>query len=301
VIIITFIWLQPVLGGPGCKHKTGRPGDFRYLTIDSAEGLREYNLYVHPRYKNSRPTPLVILLHGASWTPDLAMWYSNMTAYADTSKFILAAPRGLNNRWRAFPSSPDVTFIEDLIARIKEDYCINPDRIFVVGMSNGGGMSYRLSCDLSHLIAAIGSVAAGVSYLVNDYICDPLRAVPVLHFHGTGDLLVPYEGGFNPISGSYIPPVYGMIETVAEMNGCSRDTDVVYEKGDVTCIEFEGCEATVKLCIVEEGGHTWPGAIDLYDLDKELYWWAYPNTTEDIDASREFWKFFAAHGMDEED
>ena len=52
--------------GHGCRNKTGEPGDFRDQTILSGGVESEYNLYVHPRYKPNRPTPLVFLFHGLS-------------------------------------------------------------------------------------------------------------------------------------------------------------------------------------------------------------------------------------------
>ncbi len=51
----------------------------------------------------------------------------------------------------------------------------------------------------------------------------------------------------------------------ADLYGCSGETEVVYQKGEVTCFEYEDCEddATLRHCIVEGGGHNWPGAVDL--------------------------------------
>jgi len=85
----------------------------------------------------------------------------------------------------------DVAFTSDMIDRISAEYCVNPSRIYATGMSNGAFMSYRLACELSNRIAAIGPVA-GVS--VADP-CLPSRPVPVISFNGTGDLLVWYDGG----------------------------------------------------------------------------------------------------------
>jgi polyhydroxybutyrate depolymerase len=66
----------------------------------------------------------------------------------------------------------------------------------------------------------------------------------------------------------------------------------------VTCDAYQGCsdDATTELCTVDGGGHNWPGAIDLFALDPVTYWWA-GHTTQDIDATREIWKFFAEHQM----
>jgi polyhydroxybutyrate depolymerase len=92
------------------------------------------------------------------------------------------------------------------------------------------------------------------------------------------------------------------IDEVAARNGCSEETEVVYQKGDVTCIAYEDCEdgATVKHCSIDGGGHNWPGAADLCALFPEYCPWA-GYTTDDIDASRAIWKFFAEHAICDDD
>lgn len=304
-IVGVFFLSQFGYAGRGCKNKTGQAGYFPNQTISSGGLDREYNLYVHPRYKHNRPTPLVFLLHGSGQPTWLIEWYSNMQAFADAFKFIVVAPKGIDLQWDVSSGSADVTFIADLIEAISAEYCIHPKRIFATGISLGGGMSYRLACDLSDHFAAIGPVSAGVSDIVFNDVCDPLRAVPVIHFHGTADVLIPYEGGTNPITGILFPPIPQMIETVADRNGCSGETKVVYEKGDVTCIAYQHCDddATVKHCVIEGGGHNWPGAVDICEWSgyDPFTCWYIGHTTEDIDASREIWKFFAEHAMSDDD
>lgn len=297
ILLIIFLSFKPAFAGPGCKNKTGEPGDFRYLTMVSGGIEREYNLYVHPRYENSRPTPLVILLHGAGGNPDWQMWYSNMSAFADAFKFIMVTPKGIGGQWDVSSGSGDVTFVADLIEAVSEDYCIHPERIFATGFSQGGGMSHRLACELSDRIAAIGPVASGTPWIVWPDTCEPERPVSIIQFNGTADLILPFEGGPHGLSGILLPPIPEMFEAYADLYSCSGETEVVHQKGEVTCIEYEDCvdEATLRHCIVEGGGHNWPGAIHL------PAWWAGPHTTEDIDASEAIWKFFAEHGMDDED
>ena len=163
----------------------------------------------------------------------------------------------------------------------------------------GAAMSQRLACELSDRIAAIGPVASGTPWIIWPDICEPERPVSIIQFNGTADVLIPFEGGPHGLSGIEVPPVPEMFGAWVDLYGCSSETEVVYEKGEVTCIEYEGCEddATLRHCIVEGGGHNWPGAVDLYEMNPVANWWAGPHTTEDIDASREIWKFFAEHGM----
>ena len=151
-------------------------------------------------------------------------------------------------------------------------------------------MSIRLACDLADRIAAIGPVAAGNNWVVHGQPCEPLRPVPILQFNGTADVV-----------GASGPPISELFGAWADLYGCTGERVVVHEKGDVTCYEYEGCpdDITLRHCLVEEGGHNWPGAINLCDYyEGDPFWcWLVGHTTEDMDASRELWKFFAEHGM----
>src|SRR5262249_44458629 len=142
--------------------------------ISSGE-RREYRLYVPPSYdrtrqkQRARPTPLVISMHGAGGWPAQQMELDGWTRLADREGFIVvypsggegAGPRGLRaDRHNAAGLAKDVRVIADLIDRLEAAYDIDPDRIYANGLSNGGGMSFALSCELSDRIAAVGMVGA---------------------------------------------------------------------------------------------------------------------------------------------
>ena len=143
-------------------------------------------------------------------------------------------------------------------------------------------MSFRLACDLPDRIAAIGPVAAADGTL----FCGRDRAVPVIALNGTEDVLVNYT------------IAAASVESWAQANGCSLESDVVYEQGDVICKSYAECgpEGESVLCTVDEGGHTWPGAIDLMALDPEQYPWA-GKTTQNLDGSAAIWEFFSRHHL----
>lgn len=72
-------------------------------------------------------------------------------------------------------------------------YPVDPKRIYVAGISNGGYMAYRYACDRAERVAAIVS-QAGVMW--SDIAkCRPKGQVAVLQVHGTADDFIPYNGG----------------------------------------------------------------------------------------------------------
>ena len=130
------------------------------------------------------------------------------------------AEQGLPQSWNAGTCCPfatfnlvdDVAFFDELITSLISQYDIDTDRVWVVGHSNGGMMAYRLACELSTRVTAIG-VAAGA--LVID-TCSPVRPVSALHVHGELDTVVPLAGG-NSL-GIVFPSTQLSVETFALAN-----------------------------------------------------------------------------------
>ena len=89
------------------------------------------------------------------------------------------------------PGANDVEALERSLDQLEAAGCVDPARVFVTGVSNGGGMTARLACDLSERLAGAASVAGGYRSLPP---CRPERPLPVLEIHGTADQVVPYGG-----------------------------------------------------------------------------------------------------------
>ena len=65
--------------------------------------------------------------------------------------------------WHVEPAARngrDNTFISELIDTLRAKYNIDTTRIYANGLSNGGGMSFGLSCALSDRVAAVGLVGS---------------------------------------------------------------------------------------------------------------------------------------------
>jgi polyhydroxybutyrate depolymerase len=277
---------------------------FRFFNITNGKirtsgQNRKYLLYVPKTYNLSVPTPLVISLHGFAEWPAHQMRISRWNDLADQEGFIVVYPagNGFPMRWRirgdaGTKNSPnqEVTFISDLINKLEGEYHIDPARIFANGLSNGGGMSFLLSCRLAQRIAAIGTVSG--AFLLPWEECSPSRPVPLIAFHGTGDPIVPYLGGPSHSFDLPFPSIPEWIETYARRNGCAGDPCALPAAGEVSGIQYSNSEQNMDVIFytVKGGGHSWPGG---GSLPKFIV----GNISHDIDATQTIWDFFQEHPL----
>jgi len=265
--------------------------------IVSSGRKREYLLYVPTTYDRTRPTPLVISMHGAGGWPVQQKNLSGWNRLADRDGFIVVYPSGLKDGgariWHAMREdglARDVRFISDLIDKLEASYNIDRDRIYANGISNGGGMSFALSCTLSDRIAAVGLVATAQTLPWS--WCSDQRAVPMIAFHGTADRMVPYHGGSSWVTPRPWPDVPKWVGKWARRNRCAAAPFDSAVAADVTRREFTNCadDATVVLYTIRGGGHTWPGGQPLPE------WFVGP-TSRSVDATSRMWEFFRAHRL----
>ena len=261
---------------------------------------RRYLLYVPPSYDRTKPTALVIGMHGAAGWPAQQMNLSRWNRLADEHGFIVVYPSGTGTPriWRE--DGADVRFISELIDTVAASYNIDRTRIYANRFSNGGSMAFTLSCELSNRIAAIGTV--GPALLVASRWCTYTRPMPLISFHGTADPLAPYDGGITPasppkfIAGRTIPfeSVATWKDYWARRNRCGPNPAGSVVAADVTRIEYPGCAdgAAVVFYIIKGGGHTWPGGKEIPMTE----WWV-GSTTRSIDASSLMWAFFQEHRL----
>jgi polyhydroxybutyrate depolymerase len=269
-------------------------------TIASSGVTREYVLYVPPTYVPGRPTPLVISMHGAVLWGAAHREISQFDRLAAREGFIVVYPTGVTGEgpihWEATRHSQpsrDVAFIRDLIDALGRTYDIDPARIYANGLSNGGGMSFVLSCRMSDRIAAVGLVAS--AQLLPWSACADDRPVPMINFHGTADWDTPYAGGKSAkswISPQTLPSAPEWTANWARRNRCAPTPIESRVTTDVTKTEYTECagNATAVLYTIEGGGHTWPGGGDIPE-------WFVGTSTNSIDASSVMWEFFKAHPL----
>lgn len=233
---------------------------------------RSYRLYQPAGVPAS--APLVVMMHGVSGSARAAERDYQWDELADSGKFVVAYPDGLDRAWNVDGQTccgrsgrdgvDDVGFIRAAVADIAKNVGIDAARVYATGMSNGGIMSYTLACT-TEIFAAIGPVAGTQ---LNP--CRTPHPISVMHIHGTADTLVPYGGGqgYSVINGPAVPTVNAFWRNVDRCGAPSATTN-----GPVTALTA-GCADNrgVVLITIGQGGHDWPEF-----------------------ATQELWTFFAAH------
>ena len=236
-----------------------------YFTMEHESGLREY--YVSYPDIISDPAPLIINMHGFGGTALGQRSSSEMDDYALPQGVAVVYPKGLGASWSvgtfwtSFNFADDIDFISQMIDKISEDYSIDLTRIYATGMSNGGYMTYELACELSDKIAAFGSVT-GNFMLNDDQNCVFEKEIPIMHIHGTSDLVV-----------DYYPPSFDQALTVSESMDYWNSINVL---DSLEIISIDGSEGVLSAeeftwsrngtntkfihYKVENGGHQWFGS-----------------------------------------
>lgn len=150
--------------------------------------------------------PLIVALHGTGGTPRLM---AKITGLSSRAPGFVLYPAALGESghedpargaaWNAgrglgcplFPDVDDAGFLRALVAQVCASGGLDPSRVHLVGLSNGGRMAYRMAVEASDLFASI-AVVAGAWDASGPA---PTRPVSTLIFHGTADQHIPYEGG----------------------------------------------------------------------------------------------------------
>ena len=279
-------------------------------TLTTADGRqRRYRLYVPASVKAGTAAPLLVALHGGLGSAAQYETNSGFTELAEANSFIVVYPDGVGSlvdersfqTWNGgdccgpaqTKNVDDVGFIRGLVETMAATYSVDPSRVFVAGHSNGAIMAYRLACELSDKIAAIG-VQAG-SLEINT--CKPAHPVSVFHLHGTADMNLPIIGGVGSqgVSGvEFRPPLDGVL-TLALANRCAAISSNVVDtqNPDLSATTHRNCAGATEVRFVAVNGasHAWMGHDATSAAGASLSGAPYRN----LDASRAIWAFLSTH------
>jgi polyhydroxybutyrate depolymerase len=300
--------------GTGCSparpHASGTSSG---SIVTPSGGTRSYLLHVPPSYDGYDPMPLIFNFHGLGSNDAQEEAYTQFSALADQPDggFIVVYPQGITtalistthfNAWQlGSPEPDDVAFTSQILDTIEAQLCVDANRVYSTGMSNGAIMSIRVACSLSARFAAVAPVAG--AYYPADFTeldgfetCPDTRPMPIIAFHGTADNTVPFNGGVGGAGGITVhfrlpldndTPDEDVMQDWALHNNCTSGRQESQIDTEIRLVQYTGCDnnANLELYIVDGGGHAWPGS-------------PFGTTTQQISATDLAWQFFKNYSLD---
>lgn len=237
---------------------------------------------------------------GVSGVP-LSVWLE----IAEREQLLVVAPDGSKKGWndsfahvRNKPETDDTGMIRGLIAHMIRAHEADPQRVYVIGVSKGGMMAYRLATELGSMLAAFASVLANMP---QQSVCAaPVTPISALIVASTRDPLVPYGGGkyfYTPL----LSPMKSIDETIdiwrtlANLPATGKSVDIPKSAASnpTSCTRVTWGDNPEQLQVVllriNGGGHAEPSRSQFYPWFLSRLVGA-QNT--DIDIAEEAWAFF---------
>jgi polyhydroxybutyrate depolymerase len=216
--------------------------------------------------------PLMINFHGfggnASDYAQNIGEYNGLNTTANENNFIVVYPQAVigpkgSTYWTPGDNGienirqNDVYFTKELISEIASIYNLDKNRVYAVGFSNGGMMSYSLACLGAEFIAAVG-IMSGIS--ISGDCETPNISTSIIHFHSTEDNILPYEGN------RAYQAVLDVINSWINFNGIPNSSQITTELNDgrVTRYDYTGGNDGSSFVLYKinsssgrKGGHVW--------------------------------------------
>jgi polyhydroxybutyrate depolymerase len=252
---------QPAEVEPPACPTPGLPAGDTQVTLQVGSQSRSYLLHVPPAYDKTKPAPLILDFHAIGNSGAIELSLSPYPALVDAAGVVMAFPDGLAGPagagWNVGPCCvadvDDVAFAKAVVADVERATCIDPTRVYAVGVSTGGGMAHYLGCHAADVFAAVAPAAFDLLQQNVDE-CLPSRPITVISFRGTADVKVPYAGGDSALVPRMPVTFLGAqatFEKWAEIDGCTGTPS-----NDANgCSTYANCrgEAEVVLCTKQDG------------------------------------------------
>jgi poly(hydroxyalkanoate) depolymerase family esterase len=269
---------------------------------------RDYRLHLPGGYAAGKTWPLVVMLHGCKQDALAFAAGTRMNELADREGFLVLYPeqRRLANAFRCWNwfdaaaqrAEGEAALLAGMIRAVTASYAVDPSRVYIAGISAGGGMACLLAHCYGNLFAAC-AVHSGLMYRAAESGSQAVRAmrqgssaspqntvradadiVPALVIHGSADETV------HPVNADQVGEQF-VAMTARTGDGGIRTTSKVAATGgyDFTTTDYHrGDQLLLRKVLVKGLGHAWSGG------NAELAF----NDHQGPDASKMIWEFFAS-------
>lgn len=142
------------------------------------------SLSIPASYQTSKSYALIVCLHGYGFTGEeyLERWRARLG-----EGYLLACPTYPSGAWFTRPAEE---LVLETIREVRRQYHIDPNRIFLTGMSNGGIGAWLIGMHHAPLFAGLAPMASGLDDVVLPFLGN-LRNTPVYIIHGAKDQVMP--------------------------------------------------------------------------------------------------------------
>jgi len=161
----------PVNATSGCGSSS-ETGQF-YQSISSGGKNRQYYVSIPAGYNPNVAAALYVGVHGRDYDGIRMRDYLSLERHAQANENFIY-PDGLRRDWGGssaigwqngpmgsiYGGMEDLAFFDDMLAKVRSDYCVDSNRIFVTGQSWGGDFSLVLACYRGNTFRASVGVAA---------------------------------------------------------------------------------------------------------------------------------------------
>ena len=151
-----------------------------------------YSLYVPEYASPERAMPLVVALHGGSGNGRDFLWTWQRAARSHGA--LLAAPTATGPTWALMGEDTDTPNLLRILGEIGAQWRIDPARILLTGMSDGGTFTYVTGLETASPFTHLAPVAAAFHPILAQ-MADParLRGLPITIAHGARDWMFAVE------------------------------------------------------------------------------------------------------------
>lgn len=146
----------------------------------------QYALSIPLTYQAGKGYGLVVCLHGAGFSGEayLERWQNRLG-----DDYILVCPTYPSGAWFTRQAEDLVLAV---IERVQAQYHVDPDRVFLTGMSNGGIGTWLIGMHHAQRFAGLAPMASGLDSVLMPFLAN-LRTTPVYIIHGAKDQVMPVE------------------------------------------------------------------------------------------------------------
>jgi poly(hydroxyalkanoate) depolymerase family esterase len=284
-------------------------GQFIEATYSNPAGTRAYKLYIPSGY-HGQALPLVVMMHGCTQSPDDFATGTRMNLIAEEKTFLVVYPAqsieaNAAKCWNWFRprdqqrGQGEPSLIAGITRQVMRDYSVDPERVYIAGLSAGAAAAAIMGATYPDVYAAIG-VHSGLAYGAANDIPSAFAAmrqgelsassrsadmsvvlgdgsvVPTIVFHGDQDIIVHPRNGDRFIAQERIAKLQRKVHRGQVSGGHSYTRTIQIDASGRSIFEHWD---------IHGAGHAWAGGSSAGSY----------TDPQGPDAAREMLRFFLEH------